>query len=108
MKPIIVYVTVTDMSEGQEIAKNLVDHHIVACVNMYPIQSVFVWDGETSSESEVVMFIKTTEDKFEEVRDVVRSLHSYDLPAIVYWEINGEENYLNWIRTSVKAEEDAL
>lgn len=106
MKPIIVYVTVPDISEGQKIAKVLIDRHLAACVNMYPIQSVFTWEGETSHESEVVMFVKTTEDKFGEISDTVRSLHSYDLPAIVYWEIKGEENYINWIRTSVNVAGD--
>ncbi|MBP2030966.1 periplasmic divalent cation tolerance protein [Methanohalophilus levihalophilus] len=90
MKPIIVYVTVPDSAEGEAIATALVDRKLAACVNMYPIQSVFVWEGETSHESEVVMFIKTTEDKFGEIKDTVKSLHSYDLPAIVYWEIKGE------------------
>lgn len=108
MSSIIVYVTVPDFDEGHKIAEVLLNKQLAACVNMYPIQSVFVWKGETTSESEVVMFIKTTAGMFYEIRDTVRKLHSYELPAIVFWEIKGDEEYLAWIRESVKSEVDKL
>jgi periplasmic divalent cation tolerance protein len=31
----------------------------------------------------------------------VRSIHSYELPAIVSWDIEADPEFLEWIRTSV-------
>jgi periplasmic divalent cation tolerance protein len=54
---------------------------------MHPISSMYVWDGKVEEDSEIAMFVKTTSDKFDEIRDMVRSIHSYDLPCVISWDV---------------------
>ncbi|ADE37108.1 divalent-cation tolerance protein CutA [Methanohalophilus mahii] len=101
MEFIIVYITTSDTVEARNIASELVSQGLVACVNMYPIRSVFMWEGEVNEDDEVVLFAKTTKNNFEPIRKLVRSIHSYELPAIVSWNIEGDSEFLEWISTSV-------
>ena len=65
---------------------------------MHPISSVYVWDGKVEDDSEIAMFVKTTSDKFDEINAMVKSLHSYDMPCVISWEIKGDGDYLDWCR----------
>ncbi|MCL7410546.1 MAG: divalent-cation tolerance protein CutA [Methanosarcinaceae archaeon] len=94
---IVVYITAGNADEAKKIAYALVSNNLAACVNMHPINSVYVWGGKVEYDSEIAMFIKTTSDKFDEISDMVHSIHSYDLPCVISWEIKGDEDYLDWI-----------
>jgi periplasmic divalent cation tolerance protein len=49
-----------------------------------------------------LLLIKTTAEKFDDVRDVIRELHSYDLPECAAIAIeDGSAEYLDWIGDSV-------
>ncbi|AEH60321.1 CutA1 divalent ion tolerance protein [Methanosalsum zhilinae DSM 4017] len=96
-----VYITVGSMEEGQKIAHKLVSDRLVACVNMFPINSIYSWEGEVVEDQEFALLAKTTADKFDEVKETVRSIHSYDLPCIVSWELGGESEYLGWVRNYI-------
>jgi periplasmic divalent cation tolerance protein len=48
--------------------------------------------------------IKTTKKRFDAMRDLVRKLHSYELPEIIALPIEtGSRAYLDWIAASVKS-----
>ena len=49
------------------------------------------------------MFIKSTSSQLEEIKKVIKDLHSYELPEVLAVKIDdGEKNVLNWIGSSVK------
>lgn len=84
-------------------AKALVEGRLAACVNVLPrAQSVYRWEGEVQLESEYLLLIKTTEERFSSLRDRITELHSYEIPeilAIPVW--GGSDKYLAWIQASV-------
>ncbi|WDU59864.1 divalent-cation tolerance protein CutA [Pseudemcibacter aquimaris] len=44
------------------------------------------------------MFLKTIASKSDAVTQKIKSIHSYDVPCIVMWNIvDGNQDYLNWI-----------
>ncbi|MBN2109661.1 MAG: divalent-cation tolerance protein CutA [Methanosarcinaceae archaeon] len=96
----IVYTTTKDEEEAKRIAYRLIEQKLAACVNMHPIASVYMWEGKVDDGKEVALSIKTTSSKVESVTECIRSIHSYDLPAIISWKIGGEEEYLRWIAES--------
>ncbi len=99
----IVLTTAGSHEEGQRIAHALVERRLAACVNLVgPIESVYRWKDDIESAQEWMLFIKTTASVFDEVRDVIRELHSYELPECIEVSIeNGSEAYLDWIEQNV-------
>ncbi|AKB85806.1 divalent-cation tolerance protein CutA [Methanococcoides methylutens] len=97
MYHIMVYITAGSMDEARTIGRELVSGRFAACANIHPMSSIYWWNDELVEDDEVVLIVKTTGDKFEELKEKVSSLHSYDLPCIISWKITGEKNYLQWI-----------
>ena len=100
----IVLSTAGSEEEARKIAHYLVENQLAACVNIVPqIQSVYRWQGKVESAREWLLLIKTTADKFDDVRDAIREVHSYDLPECIAIAIeDGSTDYLEWIGESVK------
>lgn len=100
----IVLTTCGSEEEAEKIAQHLVEHRLAACVNVVPqIKSIYRWRGKVEAAPEWLLLVKTTTDKFSQVRDAIRSLHSYDLPECIAIRVEvGSAEYLEWISDSVK------
>jgi len=97
----ITYITCGNMENASKIARELLSRRLAACVNMFPVSSIYRWNEKIEEDNEVAMFVKTDSKHLEEIIRVVKSLHTYELPAIEFWGIEGEEDYLDWIRVNV-------
>lgn len=94
----IVLVTAGSQEEAKAIAHTLVENHLAACVTLFPIQSVYTWNGEIQSDTEWQLLIKTDLAKFSALETQIKELHSYEIPEIVALPIvAGSMPYLNWI-----------
>jgi periplasmic divalent cation tolerance protein len=84
----------------------LVGAHLAACVQILPeMESVYRWQGKIERQSEVLLIVKTTREKFADVEREVRLLHSYDTPEIVALPVvAGSTAYMNWLAAAVKAD----
>lgn len=104
MEFIVIYCTVPNKKEGKEIARNLVKNGLAACVNIIDkVESVFSWDHKLMEEHEALLVIKTKKDLFEPVKDVIKELHSYNVPEIIAVNImHADETYLRWIAHETK------
>jgi periplasmic divalent cation tolerance protein len=100
----IVFTTASSPDEARRIAHHLVEHRLAACVNIVPgVESVYRWQGKVESSPECLLMIKTSVEKFPEVRDAVVELHSYDLPECITVTIDdGGAEYLKWLDDSLK------
>lgn len=94
----IVLVTAGSQEEAKAIARTLVETHLAACVTLFPIHSVYTWNGEIQSDAEWQLLIKTDLAKFSALETQIKELHSYEVPEIVALPIvAGSTSYLNWI-----------
>ncbi len=54
------------------------------------------------SATEYLLLIKTTEERFDALRDAIIEMHSYETPELIGVPIaDGSEKYLAWLRESV-------
>jgi periplasmic divalent cation tolerance protein len=98
MELFMVYVTCEDEEEAMTISKSLLDKRLVACANIFPIRSLYWWEGEMVDDSEVAIIMKTQKRHMERVISEVKSLHSYEVPCIEFLPIpDGNPDYLKWI-----------
>ena len=100
----IVLSTVGSEEEARKIAHHLVEQQLAACVNIVPkIESVYRWQGKVESNREYLLLIKTSSEKFPQVRDAIRELHSYELPECIALAVeDGSPEYLQWLEESLK------
>ncbi len=104
-EPVVVLMTAASSDEASRIARMLVEKHLAACVQILPqMESVYRWRGEVQSEKEVLLLVKTTKTRFDELEAEVRAIHSYETPEIVALSVVAiSKPYLTWLRESISS-----
>jgi len=98
LKFIIIYTTLPYKVITKEIANILVNEGLVACINFFPIESVYKWKGKLTKDKEYALIMKTRKSLYKKVEKRLKELHPYEVPAIVSYEIKeGLNDYLSWI-----------
>lgn len=93
----MLYVTCADQNEAERLSNAMLEDRIVACTNIYSMNSHFWWQGELSREDELVVIMKTRESLVKIVESKIIELHSYDTPCIIHWTVSANESYEKWI-----------
>lgn len=93
-----IQITCGSADEATRIADALVERRFAACVQQLPIRSTYRWEGVIQHDDEILLLVKTTGARFDDVASAVRELHSYDVPAITALSIvRGSDDFLAWI-----------
>ncbi len=102
---LVVFVTCATAAEGSRLAEALVRRRLAACVNVSaPVVSYFRWKGKLERAREVLLVMKTTAARFDALRQVILTLHSYDVPEIIGWPMtHAHAPYARWVSDSVRA-----
>lgn len=104
MKTLAILTTVGSLDEARSMAKALVELKLAACVQISGIESFYAWQGETENEPEFRVLIKSTADRYADVEQAIRELHSYDLPAIYSLALEHVfEPYAEWVAENSRA-----
>jgi periplasmic divalent cation tolerance protein len=101
---LLCYCTCPDAASAQRLADALVNEALAACVNRVPgIQSTYRWQGKVITDTEELLLIKTTAERFDALKTRVLALHPYDVPEVIAVPIEqANAPYLDWIRDAVK------
>jgi periplasmic divalent cation tolerance protein len=100
MEVLQAYITTANREEALRIGKALVASRLAACVNVLEgMHSVYWWEGRMEEAHECVLLAKTCRDKSDEMISMVKEMHSYACPCVVFLPITGgSPDYLAWIR----------
>ena len=106
---LVAFCTCPDAEVGQRLATTLVTDRLAACVNMVPgIRSIYVWDDALCNDEEVLLVIKTTQDRLEDLQERVKNLHPYDCPELIVLTItDGLPDYISWLVSQTRPMPDA-
>lgn len=101
---LIVFSMFPDADAARRIARVLVEERLAACANIFPqIESIYRWKGKIEETREVLLLIKTTIGKYQQLEQRIRALHSYEVPEIIALRLHdGLPDYLNWIEQSTQ------
>jgi periplasmic divalent cation tolerance protein len=96
----VVLVTTASETEAENLAIALINERLAACVSIYPIRSIYRWQGQIEKESEWQLVIKTNLMQFEQLSAKIQAIHSYAVPEIIALPIvAGSQSYLDWLAT---------
>lgn len=86
-------------SEAPRLARLLVEERLAACVQVVPgLVSTFRWEGEVTTQDEVLILAKSHRARFSAVLDRVGEEHPYDTPEIIAVPIvEGSAAYAAWL-----------
>ncbi len=103
--PIVVLITAASEEEAQKIAGMLLNQRKAACVNIMPgVDSLFWWQGKLDSARESLLIVKTGARLLPEIIEMVKKIHSYQVPEIIALPIvGGNEDYLKWLDSEISA-----
>jgi periplasmic divalent cation tolerance protein len=100
---VVVLCTCPDDTVGAQVAEAVVAEGLASCVNRLPgVVSTFRWEGEIQEAREVLLVIKTAQERLETLAERIQSLHPYELPEVVAVPVTGGlQKYLAWLGESV-------
>lgn len=103
MRIAIIYATTKSIREAKRIANALLEERLAACINIFPIESLYRWDKKLCNEKESGIIIKTTQNNAGRAMKRIKELHSYEVPCVISWSIdNGNKKFLDWVAGEVK------
>ena len=95
---VIVVTTTESKEEAHRIAQALLNARLAACLQIFPIESFYHWEGKIERGEEFRLEIKTRREHFRSIEKLITDLHSYQVPEIIELPVsNGSEEYLRWI-----------
>ncbi len=100
---LVVLVTAGSEAQARQIAHTLLEKKLIACANLVPVRSLYVWEGTVQDDAEVLMIIKTTSAVFKEkLVAAINKEHDYDVPEIIGMPVVvGSADYLKWVSDEV-------
>ncbi|MBX3282761.1 MAG: divalent-cation tolerance protein CutA [Acidobacteria bacterium] len=105
MNAIVVMTTVGDAEAAEKLASALVEERLAGCVQILsPMTSVYRWKGEIQKETEHLLLIKTTADKWEDLSRFLQTDHPYEIPELVALDaVKIAPEYKKWLSEQVAA-----
>ena len=99
MKLSLGYITFPTKTEAKKAVLYLLREGLIACANIIDgVESYFTWDDEIQQANEVVVIFKTRQKNEDKIIRLVREMHSYEIPCIVFTPLEyGNPDFLKWI-----------
>src|SRR6185295_18339290 len=96
---IVVFSTCDSEEQAAQIARELVEQKLAACVNILPgARSVYRWKGQIEDTAEWMLIIKSRRDLMDKLRAVIGKIHTYEVPELLAVPVvDGSESYLAWL-----------
>ena len=76
---------------------------LIACANYYPMDSVYWWEWQLTSASEIMTIYKTRTELVPQIQEKIKSLHKYVVPCIIQLaEVSANQAYEDWIDSETR------
>lgn len=99
---VFIYTTCANEKEAKLLGKLIIDKKMGVCVDYWPINSIYNWEGDLKEVSQIMLMITTLEHKLEEVNDLISEHHSYSTPLIAGVDIcRMNRAYKEWMTEKI-------
>ncbi len=100
----IVFITIDKLEDAKTIAGTLVKEGLAACCNIIPnITSIYTWEGKVEEDGELLIIVKSSAERLEQLEKRVKEIHSYDVPEILSFALDeSHAPYMKWMGECLK------
>ena len=102
MSFIIIYITHKNKQQAKKVVNHLLKKKLIACANIFPIESMYTWKNKIQNEKEIVSLIKTKKSLWDKIRQEVKKIHPYDCPCITKINAQANKDFEKWINSETK------
>jgi periplasmic divalent cation tolerance protein len=99
---ILVYITNPTKGVAEKIAKILLKKRLIACANIFGIESRYRWRRKIKKAKEFVLIGKTIGKNYQKIKKEVEKIHPYQIPCVLKIKAEANERYLNWLKSETK------
>lgn len=98
----MIYVILNNAGEARKIGNELLKKDLANCVNFFPITCIYKYKSEITEEPEVVLIVKTKDNYYEKVKEIIKGHIDYDnfIGQIAVEKIN--DDFSTWLHEVVK------
>ena len=90
--------TFDNKEEAQRVAEILLDKKLIACGQIFDIESHYIWQGKREITQEYCLVMKARRNSFAAIENEIKKHHSYDSPEIVAIDLADLSlEYCKWI-----------
>jgi len=107
-EPLLVLTTIGNIEQARRIARDMVDARLAACVSCVPgVVSFYRWSGRAEEDGEILLLIKSTRERLEELKAHLLRIHPYEVPEFLVLPLSdGGEPYLRWLMECTRVTEE--
>lgn len=99
---VLIYTTCKDTTQAKELGRKILKARVAACVNVWPMESMYWNSGELTEGTEAVLIIKTSEHKIAEIEEFLEKHHEYSVPFIGALDVHRINlKYREWMNSVV-------
>ena len=100
---LVFYITHPDEATARSISETLLEQRLIACANVFPIQSAYWWEGAVQQDGEWVSILKTRLDLEQALEQAILAIHPYETPCVMRFEAKANAAYEEWVAASCVA-----
>jgi periplasmic divalent cation tolerance protein len=102
MEILLFYVPFPSAETATAAIEQLISRTLIACGNVIPSKSSYLWDDGLVHEEEWIAILKTLPQLARETELAISELHPFEVPAILQWAVTCNQAYGQWIASSVR------
>ncbi len=100
-KLLLLITTVPNQLLAEQIAKELIERNLAACISIKEIKSIYKWKGNIEENKEFEVIIKSLPENLNELTLILKEKITYEVPELIYKIFDSEISYFQWIKESV-------
>jgi periplasmic divalent cation tolerance protein len=95
---VTVTTTLANKAQANRLGRVILEARLAACVQLWPIHSLYWWKGKIESAREIALVCKTRAHHAAKLESFIAGRHPYEVPEIIVAPIHGGlPAYLAWM-----------
>ena len=100
-KLLLLLTTVPNKLLAEQIAKELIERKLSACISIKEIISIYKWQENIEENNEFELTIKSLPENLNELTLILKEKSTYEVPELIYKIFDSENSYFQWIKKSI-------